>query len=510
MCFFAIASTMNAQLVIGDKLNGNVTGEDVVTGEAVDLQAWLDEGKSVVVDVFATWCGPCWTFHATGWLDEYNERYGPDGTDQIRILGVEADGNTPVSAIMTNQFGQPGDWVTSPETGEPISYNLIDAPTANGTLNIAYFPTLYIFRPDGTVVEVGSIPGGRYDENFWDSALGINDEANLRMVGSLPNLSICQDLEVSGADVEIYNVSQNTAISSGELELSLNGEVVQTVIIDTEIPPFSAATVEIPSFTVSEASELTFAVGSLNGNAASIEQELTGNVGKFEIATEKMTVLFTTDNYPGETSWTLEDDLGNSLAGASYAAGPGQAGAGGVDAFQTFEYEVEIGTDVSCLNFVINDSYGDGLVSWDPSQHEPPGFELVDQWGNYVKDNIVEFNADGSIADINGESFFRFSSTEGSINAEQTTSVESIGTLSTFNTFPNPVYDNLTVELAFNENVDFQMFITDALGNKVKTLGQFSESNMTQNINVTDLASGVYSLSIMTKDGQNVSKFVKM
>jgi len=91
-----------------------------------------------------------------------------------------------------------------------------------------------------------------------------------------------------------------------------------------------------------------------------------------------------------------------------------------------------------------------------------------------------------------------------------TSSIDEITNLAHFRTFPNPVADNVNIELGFSENVDFQIFITDALGNKVKSLGQYSESNFRTSVDVSDLTSGVYSLSIMTKDGQNVSKFVKI
>lgn len=91
-----------------------------------------------------------------------------------------------------------------------------------------------------------------------------------------------------------------------------------------------------------------------------------------------------------------------------------------------------------------------------------------------------------------------------------TSSIDEITNLSHFKTFPNPVGDNVNIELGFSENVDFQMNINDALGKRVKSLGQYSESTLRTSVDVSDLPSGVYSLSIMTKDGQNVSKFVKI
>ena len=49
----------------------------------------LDQGLIAVIDVSATWCGPCWNLHNSHALQELHEAYGPDGTNQLTIITRE-------------------------------------------------------------------------------------------------------------------------------------------------------------------------------------------------------------------------------------------------------------------------------------------------------------------------------------------------------------------------------------------------------------------------------------
>lgn len=54
------------------------------TGASIRLSD--HKGKVVLLDFWATWCGPCKT--QIPWLNEFSERYGPDG---LVVIGISMD-----------------------------------------------------------------------------------------------------------------------------------------------------------------------------------------------------------------------------------------------------------------------------------------------------------------------------------------------------------------------------------------------------------------------------------
>lgn len=89
-------------------------------------------------------------------------------------------------------------------------------------------------------------------------------------------------------------------------------------------------------------------------------------------------------------------------------------------------------------------------------------------------------------------------------------SIDEIDELAGFNVYPNPVVDQLNVELEFTESLDYSVHVMDVLGNKIMDLGQFKNNRIDQQFNVAGLSSGMYLLAVRTDAGQNVMKFTKL
>ena len=110
----------------------------------------LDQGLIAVVDVSATWCGTCWSLHQSGALQDLHEAYGPDGTNQLRVIWYEGDPTTDLNAVLGVSGNTLGNWtqgVTHPIVNEsPVTLNMnVWAPLG--------FPTVNVIRPsDGEIV----------------------------------------------------------------------------------------------------------------------------------------------------------------------------------------------------------------------------------------------------------------------------------------------------------------------------------------------------------------------
>ena len=118
--------------------------------QTIHLQDWLDSGYYVLLDISATWCSWCWRLHSAHVLETLYQNYGPNGTDEMRVLWVEGDPSTAVNLIYGGS-GSQGDWTSG------VSYPIANDDNISNLYDVAGYPTVLLICPSGYTQDAYSV-----------------------------------------------------------------------------------------------------------------------------------------------------------------------------------------------------------------------------------------------------------------------------------------------------------------------------------------------------------------
>ena len=130
--FFAILFTFSSLFSYSQLPDGSIAPNFITTdvnGNEHELYNYLDQGYTVILDISATWCGPCWNYHSGGTFEEIWAAHGPAGqpgvspntTDDVMILWFEGDAGTAESELENSALGN---WL-EPD-GEVVHFPIIN------------------------------------------------------------------------------------------------------------------------------------------------------------------------------------------------------------------------------------------------------------------------------------------------------------------------------------------------------------------------------------------------
>ncbi len=214
------------------------------------------------------------------------------------------------------------------------------------------------------------------------------------------------------------------------------------------------------------------AAGNVSSNSSSLDVTTSGGSGG---GCTDITLSINFDNYPEETSWTIKDNSGTTVAsGGTYGSQPD-----GSTLTET------ICLEDGCYDFTIKDSYGDGICCsyGNGSYSLMNGSQVIASGGNFGSSEITNFCLTG-----------------GTLNSihQIMTSIEITQKDVKFEIFPNPVNELLNIQAkGLNESATIK--IVDMRGAKLIEINGAIALN---GIDVSSLESGMYILQLKTKKGK--------
>ena len=493
--------------------DGSVAPDFTITdldGNQHKLYDLLDDGYSVVIDLNATWCNPCWNYHIGGALEELWESHGPAGgnsvnansTNDVYVFMIESQSTNTLEQLYGtvgtsgNAYADntAGDWVTG------TSFPIADDAAVADLYDLQYFPTIFTICPNRIVTESGQISADAHYDLITNCAQQTPGEnAAILNVQNTINTEGCDATATGTISAVIQNMGTET-LESFSVDVIEDGEVLASETFNGSLETYATTTINFGSITINSNS-VDIVITSSDENAAdnSLTQEFIFSSAQ---SSQQVTVNLLTDNFGNETYMQITDENDNVIWFEGNEAVAGTVGTGQLAPTdltnplgdnQLYEWDVTL-PSTGCFKFEITDYYGDGLAASTNTNGGVDG-----DWN--IEDNNGVIIAQQTVQNFENEDNTFFENTEAG-----TSSIGENEKVS-FSIYPNPVNSNATLEVNLSENSNVQLDIVNVLGEvTLSESHNMNSGNNSININVSQLTSGIYFAHLTVNGETNTTK----
>ncbi|MCW5900142.1 MAG: T9SS type A sorting domain-containing protein [Flavobacteriales bacterium] len=470
----------------------NWTATDI-NGVQHNLQSYLNQGKTVLVDLSAHWCGPCWQWHTGGVMHELMHEFGPEGTNDLMIFFIDASTNPPSTMNLINGIGSTqGNWAAG--TNYPIIGPNGQGNVVGSQYNFNAFPTLFVHCPGGGPAQTIQ------RSNLWQFFQNWRNMCPAPFQNGPNDATLLNDDKESCPGDPINTILYNAGTSpltSATVQLKNGNTVVETINWTGSLAPHQFQNI---NFAATATTPMTYeaVVSSPNGQTDDNPQ---GNSENIQVAiapqiSGAVEVKVRTDNYGNEFYWRIVDGNGAVMGqgGNSYVANnhgtgqfpPPQTPPGTYGNNQTYTQVVNL-PNVGCYTFEAYDFFGDGICC----AYGQGFFEVK----NLSNNQIV----------INGGNFG--GSTKHKM-LQTVTGVEENLLDEGLAIYPNPTDGLLFVNLDLRTAATVNLTLFDMLGAVVmQNAHGFGPGEQRATLDLNGLANGTYYLNILA-DGMTATRKV--
>ncbi len=454
--FIFSITLVRGQIADGSLLENNIIVTDM-DGNQWDLFSILDEGKTVVLDLFAEWCPPCWTYHNSHALANLYNQYGPDGTDELMVIGVETDPSTPITSL-TGGAGSTYGWDWTAGTPYPLANQNI-----GGIFQQGYYPYIIRICPNRQIFELGQASAPSIYSQIG-SCLSAEGEINPHILSYTGETESCGAIELA---VKFQNLGTQT-LESNTFEVKVAGEVVMTSEWTGSLEPYQLTNFTLGELSIAQNTVVQITTGADDEFPDALTKSLTFGGPP---TTTQITVRVTPDNNPEETTWEVVDASGTVVK----SGGPYDSSQSGTPQFSTFNIEL------GCHQFIIYDEGGDGMSG--------AGMFLV-------------FDSESQV--ITGGGASAWSEKKTSFNAvTQIVGVSDVSPGGSVRFFPNPSTGEIKLDLDLLHADEVELRVHDMSGRLVfnRDFGRIGAGANQRTIDLGALNPGVYFAEITAGSG---------